>query len=97
LQGPRFSDPEQVSHHHAKVEPACLDQQSLEDIGVTPQIRASHPTRVVHVSEASLNALTPFPAQVLTAFPVDMPSVGKDRIFCFRVLCGLVPIMRTQR
>ncbi len=51
-----------------------------------PQVRASHPTGVVHVGEASLNALTPFPAQLLTTFPVYTPSVGKDRVFCLRIL-----------
>ena len=53
---------------------------------MSTQVRASHPTRVVHVGEASLNALTPFPAQVLTTFPVYTPSVGKDRLFCRHIL-----------
>ena len=54
LQGARRPDPEHQPHQQPQVEPAHVDQQPLQDVGVASQVGAPHAAGLVQVSEGPL-------------------------------------------
>ena len=67
LQPARRTAAEQVAHDEPEVEAPGMNQQPLEDIGVTTQMLAAHPTGVVQMREGAFDPLAPLPHQAPAA------------------------------
>jgi hypothetical protein len=52
LQAPRRSTTQKLTHDQSQVERCHVDQQTLENIRVAPQVHPSHPARFIQVREA---------------------------------------------
>jgi len=61
LQPSRRPFAENLAHHQAQVERRHVHQQALEDVGVAPQMHASHPAGFIQVGEAPFQFLAPLP------------------------------------
>ena len=57
-----------------------MNQQSLENVLVSSQMRPSHSTRIVAVRKAPLDQLASLPKQVLAIGSVHPPPVRIDRL-----------------
>ena len=55
--------PDQRSHEQAQVERPCVDEQSLEDVGMPSQVRPSHAAGVVQMRVRPFEVLAPSPQQ----------------------------------
>src|SRR5207244_2023312 len=58
LQTARRPESDQLTHDEPKIEAAGMNQQPLEDVLMTTQMRAAHAARVVDVRERALDPLT---------------------------------------
>ena len=63
LQTPGRTDPRQMAHQQSQVETTHVDQQSLPDIGVTPDEDAAQPARGELMRERPLHQLASLPLQ----------------------------------
>jgi hypothetical protein len=56
LQGPRRADPNQVTQQAAQIEGTRVNQQPLEDVRPTSQVRTPHAACFVEVCEGALDS-----------------------------------------
>ena len=48
---------DQAPHDEPEIEATGVDEHTLQDVGVTAQVRSTHPARVVHVRDAPFEKL----------------------------------------
>ena len=60
LQAPRCADANQVPHEEPEIEPAHVDQQSLQYVRVAAEVHAAHAARLVEMRDGPLQ---PFAAE----------------------------------
>jgi hypothetical protein len=58
---------EERAHEQAEIEPAGMDQQPLEDVGVTAQVGAAHTPCVIEVRERAFDQFAAPPHQTPSA------------------------------
>ena len=56
---------QQIAEDQAQIERSDVNQKSLENVLVSPQMRPSHPTGIVAVREAPLDQFPSLPEQLL--------------------------------
>src|SRR5204863_120032 len=79
LEAPRRAAAAQLPHEQTEVERGRMDQQSFEDVAVPAQVRAAHPTGVVHMSERPLQVLPASTQQLAAAHAAHPPAIAIDR------------------
>ena len=57
LQPSRRADPDQVTHDEPEIEATRMNQDALENVCVSAQMRSPHPTRVIEVRERAFDRL----------------------------------------
>ena len=80
LQPARRAAADQVAHDEPKIEAARMNQQALEDIGVTAQMRAAHPAGVVEMREGAFDPLAALTHQAPAARATNPPPIGIHRV-----------------
>jgi hypothetical protein len=61
LESPGGPDTDRGTHHQAQVEAGGVNQQPLQDVGVTAEVSASHTPGFVQVREGALDQLASHP------------------------------------
>jgi len=80
LQAPRGPDPEQFAHQQAQIAPGDMNQQTLENPSMSPQVGPTHAARLIAVSERPLQQFASFSQQPLAAIAPNPPAVGVHRL-----------------
>ena len=86
LQPARRAAADQAAHDEPKIEAARMNQQALEDIGVTAQMRAAHPPGVVEMCEGAFDSLTSLTHQAPAARATNPPPIGIHQGLGLRLL-----------
>src|ERR1700686_5790119 len=86
LQPARRAAADQVAHDEPEIEAPRMDQQPLEDIGVTAQVGAAHTPSVVEMREGAFDPLTPLTHQAPAARSTNPPPIGVHRDLGLRLL-----------
>src|ERR687888_1450073 len=73
LEAARCADAEDRAHQQPEVEPPGMDQQPLEDVLVTAQVRTAHAARVIEMGERAFDPFAPLAHQAPSA-PSANPS-----------------------
>ena len=76
LQPARRAAADQVAHDEPEIEAPRMDQQALEDIGVTAQVGAAHTPSVIEMRKGAFDPLAPLTHQVPAARSTDPPPIG---------------------
>mgnify|MGYP001612181505 CR=1 FL=1 len=63
LEAPRFAVSEASTHHESQIEPGDMDQDALQNVLVSAQMRAPHPARVERVRKRSFDSFSAEPHQ----------------------------------
>ena len=69
LEAPRRAHARQLAQEQPEVEAADVNEQPLENVGVSPQMHAAHPARLVEMRVGAFQSLTPLPQQPLPRTP----------------------------
>ena len=85
LQPSRRADADGGSHQETQVERARMDQESLEDVHVTAQMRPAHPAGVIDVRERPLDALPTAAHEAPSARAANPPPIPMRRRLGLRV------------
>ena len=78
LEAPRRAATAQLPHEQAEIEGARVDQESFEDVAMSPQVGTAHPAGVVDVRERPLHVLPAATQQPLAARRPDAPAIAED-------------------
>ena len=78
LQAPWRADAEVLAHREPQVEAAAMNQQTLQDVVVSPQVRASHPAGLIEVGKRSLGEFRPSPPQTSPAGAPETAAIPMD-------------------
>ena len=78
LQAPWRADAEVLAHREPQVEAAAMNQQTLQDVVVSPQVRASHPAGLIEVGKRSLGEFRPSPPQASPAGASETAAIPMD-------------------
>src|SRR6478736_7056698 len=76
LQPAGRADTGQLTHDEAEIEAGGMNQEPLQDIRVTAQMRASHPTRVIEVGERAFDRLSASAHQTPAAATANPPTIA---------------------
>src|SRR5258708_23435990 len=76
LQAARRPDADQMTHDEPEIESARMDQQSLEDVRVTPQMRPAHAAGVVEMRERAFDPFATLPHQAASPGPANPPAIA---------------------
>ena len=73
-----------LAHREPQVEATAMNPQTLQDVVVSPQVRASHPAGLIEVGKRSLGEFRPSPPQALPAGAPETAAIpnriaGPDR------------------
>ena len=79
LETTRRPRPEERAHQQAEIEPAGMDQQPLEDVGVTAQVGAAHTPGVVEVRERAFDQFAAPPHQTAAAWSMNPATIPIHR------------------
>ena len=91
LQASRRTHSEDGPHEEAQVEPADVDEQPLQDVGVAPQVGATHPAGLVEMRVRPFQVLAAVALQSPAPRTPDAPPVRVDRVARQRVFRPLPP------
>jgi hypothetical protein len=80
LQDTRLANPEATTHDQPKVEASNMDQQTLQDVGMLPQVCPSQTSGLVTMGEAALDQLSSLTHKALASTTLNSPPVGVDRL-----------------
>src|ERR687898_3261773 len=61
------ADADQATHDDSEIEASRMNQQALQDVRVTTQMRPSHPARVIDMREGPFDTLAPLAHQAPSA------------------------------
>jgi hypothetical protein len=75
-----LSNTDERPHQQAQIEAAGMDNQSLVDVLMATQVRASHPAGIVDVGEGALDELTTPALQPLPSDAADATATSVSRI-----------------
>jgi hypothetical protein len=89
LQAPWRADAADRPHEETQIEAADAHQQSLEDVGVSAEMRASQAAGLVEMRAGAFEALAAPPLKGAAARPADAPTIRVDRVAGRR---GLRPV-----
>ena len=78
LQAPWRADAEALAHREPQVEAAAMNQQTLQDVVVFPQVRASHPAGLIEVGKRSLGEFRPSPPPASPAGAPETAAIPMD-------------------
>ena len=78
LQAARCANADQLPEQHAEVEAREVNQEALQDIAMSSQMRAPHPAGLVGMRKRSLDPLAAPPHQALASGPPDAPTIRID-------------------
>ena len=78
LQAARRANADQLPAQHAEVEAREVNQEALQDIAMSAQMRAPHPAGLVGMRKRSLDPLAAPAHQALAAGPPDAPTIRID-------------------
>jgi hypothetical protein len=67
------------SHDQAQVERPGMNEQSLDDVVMMPQVSSPHASGLIHMREASFHQFSPLPQQPLSALSPDASPVLINR------------------
>ena len=79
LQPSRRADADQLSHQQPEIETAGVNQQPLQNVGVSAQVHASHAAGLVEMREGPLQALAAEPEQPQATRATNAPPIAIDR------------------
>src|ERR1700730_656181 len=80
------ADSEDPADQQPEIEGAGMNQQPLEDVRMTAQMRAAHASRVVEVRERALDPLTASPHQAASSSAANPATIAIHRRLGFRLL-----------
>ena len=101
LQAARRADADQLTHDEPEIEATGMNQQALQDVRVTAQMRAAHAARVVEMREGAFDPLAASPHQAPAACAresaddCDTPAPGPPAPSTSRVARGPARRCRT--
>ena len=78
LQAPWRADAEVLAYREPHVEATAMNQQPLQDVVVSPQVRASHPAGLIEVGNRSLGEFRPSPPHALPAGAPETAAIPMD-------------------
>src|SRR5215203_7008887 len=70
------ADAEDLTHDEPEIEATRMNQQTLQDVRVTTQMRTTHPTRVIDVREGAFDRLTASTHQASAASSTRPATIG---------------------
>ena len=80
LEAARRPDAEQLPHEQPEIQAADLQEQALEDVAVSAQVHAAHPSGCVEMRIGTFEAFTAPTQQPLTACAANPSPVGIHRV-----------------
>jgi hypothetical protein len=80
------ANPEGRPDQQPKIEAARMDQQPLEDIVVTAQMRAAHPARLIEMREGAFDILPASTHQAASPSATNPPTIAIHRCLGFRLI-----------
>jgi hypothetical protein len=78
LQDTRLANPEATTHDQPKVEASNMDQQTLQDVGMLPQVSPTQTSGLVTMREAAFDQLSSLTHQALASTTLNSPPVERD-------------------
>ena len=82
LQPSRRAHADQMSHQQPEIETAGVNQQSLQNVGVSTKVHASHAAGLVEMREGPLQALAAQPQQSQAPRATNASAIAIDRVAC---------------
>ena len=79
LEAPGGPSSQHFPHNQAQIERAGMNEQSLDDVAMTPQVSSSHAPCLVHMGKASFHQFSTLTQESLSAVAPDPSSVLTDR------------------
>src|SRR5438128_53201 len=79
LQAPRLTDADALAHDKPEVEAAAMNQEALQDVVVSTQMRTSHSPRLIEMRKRSLGELRSAPPQASAAGAPYTAAISIDR------------------
>ena len=91
LEAPRRAHAGQLAQEQPEVEPADVNEQTLENVGVSTQVHAAHPARLVEMRVGAFEPLAALPQQPLPARATDPSAVGRHGLLGRRLALPVAP------
>src|ERR1700691_4313319 len=79
LESPRCPSSQHFPHDQAQIERPGVNEQSLDDVAMAPQVGSSHAPGFVHMGKASFHQFSPLTQQPLPTVAADPSAVLIDR------------------
>src|SRR5438045_5611575 len=76
LQPSRRADANQVTHDEPEVEATGMNQEALQNVRVTPQVRPPHPTGVIEMRKRTLDPLAALAHQSASPSAANASAIG---------------------